>query len=64
MGILNIFKGGKSYKSSPHCAVYEKIAEANETEPEYVYKLAHGKTPKTHADAMILQDLHYEGIIK
>lgn len=62
-GIKSLFKKAEAYRKSSHADVYERIAEKNKVEPQYVYEIAHGKKKMTPADHDIWYDLLNEGIV-
>lgn len=62
MNILDLFKK-KSYKDSPRRETYEEIAKLLDTDPQHVYKIAHGKRPIDVKDDKIITQLIIRGII-
>lgn len=62
MRILDMLK--KNYKNSSHPEIYEEIAEMLEVSPQHVYKLAHGKKPRTQKDDRVVTQLIIKGIIR
>lgn len=62
MNILDLFKK-RSYKDSPRKETYEEIAKLLGTDPQHVYKIAHGKRPIDVTDDKIITQLIIRGII-
>ncbi|MCR5180418.1 MAG: hypothetical protein K6C30_04290 [Bacteroidaceae bacterium] len=51
------------YSLSAHAEDYERIAQELNTDPQYVYDIAHGMGIKTYDDRVIWEKLLDEGIV-
>lgn len=53
----------KGYEVSVHKGEYDEIASKFGVDPKLVYKLAHGKPPRTLPEHSIIQELLTKGIL-
>lgn len=51
------------YTDSQNAALYERIAQETDSEPQHVYELAHGKERRGAQDAEIWYELKEAGVI-
>ena len=53
----------KGYEESAHKAEYDEVASTFGVDPKLVYRLAHGKPPRTLPEHGIIQELLTKGVL-